>query len=255
MSTFSSKEIATLREGGRRLADILAALSDMVVPGVSTLDLENEARRLIAEGGDAAPFLGYLPEGASRPFPAALCVCVNDEVVHGIPNEHPRICAAGDIVTLDMGLTHGGLITDAAVTVSVGESDATGEALIVATRDALAAGIAQARAGNTVGDIGAAVEKIVESFGFYVIKELGGHAVGRHVHEEPYIPNYGVAGVGAVLKKGMVLAIEPIVGEGTDEIFLADDGYTYKTADGSRAAQIEHTILITEDVPEILTLL
>ena len=246
-------EKAILREGGGRLARILRELARDVRPGVSTAALNDRAEALVRSLGDTASFLGYRPRGARRPFPAALCVSVNDEVVHGIPNEHPRTLREGDIVTLDMGLTHEGLITDAALSVPVGQIDERAAALLAATEEALSAGITAARAGKAVGDIGFAIESVIRSRGFFIIEELGGHSVGRAVHEEPFVPNFGNPGEGAMLKKGMVLAIEPIVGEGTGAVRIVSDGYTYVTSDGSRAAQYEHTILIRDGTPEILT--
>ncbi|MDB5259764.1 MAG: Methionine aminopeptidase [Candidatus Taylorbacteria bacterium] len=259
----TKEDIAILREGGKRHAAILRALAAMVKPGATTQALEDEARRLIALGADAngkpdsAAFLNYQPVGAERPFPAALCVSINDEVVHGIPNEHSRMLKEGDIVSLDLGLIHGGLITDAAVTVPVGNISAEIAALLETTKVALMAGIKAAKGGKKTGDIGQAVERIglgaAGGKGYGIVEELCGHGVGYDVHEEPYVPNYGEAGKGVTLKPGMVIAIEPMFNLGTRHLKLDKDGYTYLTKDGKASAHFEHTILITKGGAEILT--
>ncbi|MBI1999238.1 MAG: type I methionyl aminopeptidase, partial [Parcubacteria group bacterium] len=244
MAIFTTEnEIQTLREAGHRLAFVLERLAGAVFPGASETALDMEARRLIAEEGDTPSFLNYTPRGARRPYPAALCVSVNDEVVHGIPSE--RKFAVGDIVTLDLGLARGGVFVDAAVTVGCGSLDETGKRLIETTRGALYAGIAVVRAGVRTGDVGNAVETHVRKGGFLIIPELGGHGLGRSPHDGPFIPNYGKRGTGKELVAGMVLAVEPIVGEGSPEIYSSPDGYTLKTKDGKRSAQFEHTILVT----------
>lgn len=253
----TNEEIALLREGGARHASILDVLSEMVAPGISTQVLEDRARELIAEcEGDTASFLGYRPEGAPRPFPAALCVSINEEIVHGIPNEDPTILQEGDIVKIDLGLTHAGLVTDSARTVIVGQGDERAREFVAATRRALEAGIAAARAGNHIGDIGYAVESVVRATPFVIIEELVGHGVGYSVHEEPLVPNVGQPGTGMKILPRMVLAIEAMLAEeGDGRLSLGADGYTYSTADGARSTQIEHTIAITENgAPEILTL-
>lgn len=249
----TEKEIETLREGGRRHAQILALLAKAVKPGVTTQSLEDMATRLIAEGGDTAAFLNYKPYGAKRPYPASLCVSINDEIVHGIPNEGEKILREGDIVSLDLGLVHKGMITDSAITVAVGKIDAESKALLTDTKKALMLGVKAARGGGHVGDIGAAIEGYAGPRGYGIVRELAGHGVGRHVHEDPYVPNYGEAGTGDELRPGMVIAIEPMLNLGTERIKLDKDGYTYRTADGSRSAHFEHTVLITEKGAEILT--
>lgn len=240
-------------ESGRRLGVILEQLEAMVAPGVSTNDLENEALRLILEGGDLPAFKGYTPEGARRPFPAALCVSVNEEVVHGIPNENPRTLKEGDIVTLDFGLIHKGLYTDSAVTVPVGKLSKQAQALIAATDHALEEGMKAARPGARIGDISNAIERAFKGTGFSIVKVLGGHAVGRKVHEEPYISNFGHAGTGEEIVSGMVLALEPIASAGKGSIILAPDGHTYRTRDGSIASHSEHTILIEDKETIVVT--
>lgn len=249
----SKEDIDILREGGKRHALILKALVRAAKPGVSTRDLDDLAARMIAEGGDSAPFLGYKPYGAKRAYPASLCVSVNDAIVHGIPNEEPYILKKGDIVSLDLGLMHRGLITDAAVTIPVGTVDAEAKNLLKTTKTALERGIKAAKPGNTTGHIGAAVEAYIRPFGYGIVEELAGHGVGYSVHEDPYIPNYGTAGEGEPLVPGMVIAIEPIVNEGGAGIRLGKDGYTYYTRDGKRSAHFEHTVVITERGCEILT--
>ncbi|HEY0979323.1 MAG TPA: type I methionyl aminopeptidase, partial [Candidatus Paceibacterota bacterium] len=192
----TDEERAGIIESGRRLGVILEQLEAMVAPGVSTDALEDAALNLILEGGDEPAFKGYTPEGAQRPFPAALCVSVNEEVVHGIPNEQPRTLRDGDIVTLDFGLVHNGFYTDSAVTVPVGKISKEAQNLIAATDRALEAGIAAAKVGGRIGDISHAIGQSFKGSGVSIVKVLGGHAVGRRVHEEPYIANFGHPGTG-----------------------------------------------------------
>lgn len=252
--TIKTKEdIEILREGGRRLALILQEVAKAVKSGVSTDVLNDLAEKIARDNGDEPAFLNYRPRGAKRAYPASLCVSVNDEIVHGIPNENPTVLKEGDIVSLDMGLTHKGLITDSAITVPVGEISAELQKLLDTTREALNAGIKVVKSGKHVGDIGFAVERVAKSAGYGVVEDLCGHGVGYEVHEDPYIPNYGEKGRGEVLKSGMVIAIEPMLNEGTKNIILADDDWTYKTADGKRSAHFEHTIVVTSKGAEILT--
>ena len=253
MTITNDTERANLIEAGKRLAVVLEALRAKVVPGVAAQVLDDVAERLIRDGGDEPCFLGYTPEGARRPYPATLCVSINDEVVHGIPNESVKILKEGDIVGLDLGLAHKGVIVDAAITVPVGEVSEEVKKLLAATERALAAGIAQAIPGNHMGDISHAIQKEIEGAGFRVVKELGGHGVGDLVHEEPFIPNFGRAGDGELLSEGMVLALEPIANAGKAAVILAPDGYTYRTKDGSRSAHFEHTILIEKGGARIIT--
>lgn len=250
----TKEDIAILREGGKRHAFILKELAKMVRPGLKAQELEDRARELIAEGGDQSPFLDYTPAGASRPYPAALCVSVNDEVVHGIPNEGEKILKEGDIVSLDLGLSHRGLITDAAVTVPVGEIKPELAELLDVTRKALMAGIKAAKGGRKTGDVGAAIMRLAVANGYGIVKELSGHGVGYHVHEDPYVPNYGQAGKGDVLSPGLVIAIEPMFNLGSERVKLDQaDGYTFRTADGSPSAHFEHTVVITKSGAEVLT--
>lgn len=249
----TKEEIAILREGGARLAHILKTLAAAVKPGMSTADINDMGQKMIEEGGDKAAFLNYTPATAKRPYPASICVSVNDEIVHGIPNEDPKILKEGDIVSIDAGLIHKGLITDSAITVAVGKIEPAAQKLLDVTKKALAAGIAAAKAGKTTGDIGFAIENVIKPHGYGIVEELCGHGVGYAVHEDPFVPNFGIKGRGARLKAGMVIAIEPMVNEGTKNIKLDRDGYTYRTKDGSRSAHFEHTIVITEGGAEILT--
>lgn len=248
-----SEEIEIMKEGGKRHSFILSEVSKKVVPGVSTQDLEDLARKLIEEGGDKPAFLNYTPRGAKRPYPSALCVSVNDEIVHGIPNENPKTLSEGDVVTIDLGLVHKGLITDSAVTLAVGNVSEENKKLIEHCKEALYIGIKQARGGNTVGDIGFAIESFVRPLGYGLSEGLAGHGVGYKVHEDPFVPNEGNRGQGEKLVPGMVIAIEPMITLGSSKITLAKDGYTYKTRDGSNAAHFEHTVAITEGDPIILT--
>lgn len=247
------EEIETMREGGRRHAEILRTLAGLVAPGVSTQELEDEARKLVEEGGDLPAHLNYTPRGAGRPFPAVLCVSINNEVVHGIPNEDPKVLEEGDIVTIDLSLTHKGLITDSAITVPVGKIDDISEHLLDTTKKALYAGIKAAQPGHTVGHIGEAVSAVVESAGLSLAEDLAGHGVGYSVHEDPFVPNVGKAGSGERLVPGMVIAIEPMVHVGKPGIKVHSDGYTISTRDGSRSAHFEHTVVITEKGHIILT--
>jgi methionyl aminopeptidase len=250
----TSADIEILEEGGRRHAAILKQVVKAVAPGVTAKSLDDLAARLIAEGGDTAAFLNYKPYGAKRPYPASLIVSVNDAVVHGIPNEREIVLKEGDIVSLDLGLVHKGLITDAAVTVPVGRISKEAKVLLKATKEALIAAIKQAKPGNTTGHIGHAVECVIRPLGFGIVEELAGHGVGFSVHEDPYVPNYGEPGDGELLVPGMVIAIEPIINLGSEKVMLdKSDGYTYRTVDGSLSAHFEHTVVITKRGAKVLT--
>jgi methionyl aminopeptidase len=249
----SDTERANLIEGGKRLASVLEALRAKCAPGVTTEELDDLAEQMIRDGGDEPCFLGYTPEGGTRPYPATLCVSINDEVVHGIPNESVKTLREGDIVGLDLGLRHEGIVVDAAITVPVGKVSDETKKLLYATEAALAAGIAAAIPGNHIGDISHAIQKEIENAGFTVVKELGGHGVGDRVHEEPFIPNFGKPGRGELLEEGMVLALEPISSAGKAAVILAPDGYTFRTKDGSKSAHFEHTILLQKGGARIIT--
>lgn len=248
------EEIKILRECGRRLATVLYKVRNIVASGVSTKDLDIYAEKLIREMGDTPAFLGYTPDGARIPFPATLCVSVNDEVVHGIPRAD-RILREGDTVSLDLGVKHKNLFADMALTSGVGKISAFDQALIDVTQEALQVGIAAARSGKKVGDISYAIERLVRSkkHKYGIVEVLAGHGVGRAIHEDPYIPNFGKKGTGAQLLPGMVLALEPMLNAGTKNVLLSKDGYTFHTVDHKKSAHFEHTILITEGEAEVLT--
>jgi methionyl aminopeptidase len=248
----SEKEIEILREGGKRLASVLQQVAKHVTPGVTAIELDQLAERLIREMGDEPAFLNYKPYGAKKPYPASLCVSVNSEVVHGIPKA-TTILKEGDVVSLDLGLKHKGMFTDHAVTVPVGKISKEVRELLDTTEASLYVGIAEAIKGNRTGDVGYAVEQFANKKKYGIVRDLAGHGVGKHIHEDPYIPNYGKRGVGEVFKTGMVVAIEPMFNLGGDDLVLLDDGYTYATADGKKSAHFEHTVLITDGEPEILT--
>jgi len=247
----SPPEIEILREGGRRLALVLRTLADTAKAGVTPKELDALAETLIRSGGDEPAFLNYQPDLAKIPFPATLCVSVNDAVVHGIPTDVPL--KNGDIVGLDLGIRHKNLFTDAAITVAIGKISAEAKELMKVTREALEIGIREARPGNYTGDIGYAIERYIAPHRYGIVRELAGHGVGHEIHEEPYVPNYGLRGEGTKLKPGMVIAIEPMVTTGEGAVRLARDKFTYLTKDGSLSAHFEHTLVITEGVPEVLT--
>jgi methionyl aminopeptidase len=246
------EEIEIIREAGRRLAIVLNKTKEIVKPGISTKELDKHAERLIKEMGDYPAFLNYKPDGAKSAYPASLCVSVNEEVVHGIPRGN-RILKEGDIVSLDLGLRHKGYFADMAMTVAVGKISSASKKLIETTEKALYVGIDAERGGNTVGDIGHAIESFVKKHKYGIVDVLAGHGVGKAIHEDPYIPNFGKAGTGAKLKKGMIIAIEPMLNNGTKRVFVEKDNWTFKTADRKKSAHFEHTILITDGDPEILT--
>ena len=243
-----------LREGGKRLARHLRILSTMVVSDKTSAELEVRAREMVEAEGDTLAFLGYGASKNKSGFPAGLCVSVNDIIVHSPANENGAVFHEGDVVCLDFGIKHKGLFTDHAVTVIVGKAkSADDERLVRGTYEALAAGIAEAKVGNTTGDIGHAVERVAKKYGFGFPRNLSGHGVGLKVHEEPHVPNFGVPKGGEKLVENLVIAIEPMMTLGSDDLFIDKDGHSYRTKDGSRSAHAEHTVLITKDGPEILT--
>ncbi|MEK7459574.1 MAG: type I methionyl aminopeptidase [Patescibacteria group bacterium] len=250
----TKEEIEILKEGGKRLATILYKIKDMIKPGISTKELDIYAEKLIREYGDEPAFLNYTPEGVKTPYPASLCVSVNEEVVHGIPKKD-KILKEGDIVSIDLGLKHKGLFTDMALTVAVGNVNEQNKKLLEITEQVLQVGISVSREGNRVGDIGYAIENFIRSqkYKYGIVEILAGHGVGRAIHEDPYIPNFGKKGTGDKLVSGMVIAIEPMLNLGTKNLILDKDGYTFRTTDGKNSAHFEHTILITEEGPEVLT--
>ncbi len=243
----SDQEIAAMRQAGRIVATVLEVLKSQMGPGMKTEDLDVIAARELESLGAKPSFKGY------RGFPANLCVSVNDEIVHGIPGE--RVLHEGDIVSLDFGVIFKGFHGDAAVTVGVGSISSPAEQLMATTRDALQAGIVAAYPGARLGDISVAIQRYAESRGYSVVREYTGHGIGREMHEEPQIPNFGLAGQGPVLKKGMTLALEPMVNIGDWRTRLDDNHWTVFTSDGSLSAHFEHTIAVTDAEPEILSTL
>ncbi|MEA2645553.1 MAG: methionyl aminopeptidase [Chloroflexota bacterium] len=241
----SDDELKLMREAGKLLADTLDQLEAECRPGVTTEEIDRHADRIIRGHGAIPGFLGY------QGFPKSLCISVNEEVVHGIPGD--RVVNAGDLVSLDCGLIYKGLWADSGRTVMVGDVDTEAKRLVEVTRDSLAAGIAQAVPGNHVGDISAAVQRVVEAAGFSVVRNFVGHGIGRDMHEEPQVPNFGVAGQGPLLKPGYALAIEPMVNQGTPDVQILEDRWTIITADRKLSAYFEHTVLITEDGPVVAT--
>jgi methionyl aminopeptidase len=249
----TEEERNNARKSGKILVQVLDAVEQVIVPGVSTQELEDVARAKIKELGATPAFLGYAPSKRQRPFPAVLCVSLNDEIVHGIPNEDVSILQEGDIVAIDCGVVYNGFITDSARTVAVGEISKEDQRLIDATKEALAEQIKVVKVGNTVGDIGFAAEQVAAKYGYDFPEDLGGHGVGKEVHEDPFIPNWGDKGTGEKLVEGQVIAIEPMLNHGVGDIVLAKDGYTYKTADGKRSAHFEHTMIVGKNGAEVLT--
>lgn len=245
--TRTTPEIARIRAAGQVVYQVLEALAAAAVPGVTTAELDRLAADRTHALGAAPAFLGF------HGYPASVCISVNDEVVHGIPSPR-RALATGDVVALDFGAVLDGWYADSARTVTVGPVPPEKARLVRATREALARGIEAARAGACVGDIGAAVQRHVEGEGFSVVRDLVGHGIGRRLHEPPQVPNYGLPGTGVRLRPGMVLAIEPMVNAGSAEVETLDDGWTVVSADGAVSAHFEHTVAITENGPEILTL-
>lgn len=248
----TQEEIKVMREGGKILSSVMSEVVKSVKVGISTLELDQIAFNLIKKNGGEPAFLNYRPEKKSQPYPASLCVSANCKIVHGVPNKN-EIIKEGDVVSVDLGVKYKGMITDMAYTVAVGDVDEKTKRLIETTKKALKKGIEKCVVGGHVGDIGNAVENTAKSGGFGVFRELVGHGVGKELHEEPMIPNFGERGSRQEIKEGMVFAIEPMLGTGSEKIVMDSDGFTYKTSDDSISAHFEHTVLITKDGPEILT--
>ena len=242
----SPKEIALMREAGSIVAYTLRVLSEHAQPGITTAELDKIAASEIAKKGALPAFLNY------RGFPATLCVSVNDEVVHGIPKAD-KVLKNGDIVSLDFGVIVKGYFADAAVTVPVGKGTPQVQQLVTATKQSLEKGIDQMHPDKRIGDISSAVQAWVEAKGFSVVRSFVGHGIGRALHEDPPVPNFGRAGTGLRLAPGMVLAVEPMVNLGSHDVRILDDGWTAVTRDGKWSAHFEHTIAVTQDGPEILT--
>ncbi len=254
----TEKELEILREGGARLAFIVQSLIRYMQPGMSTMDIDKQARILISKAGGESSFLNYKPYGVSRPFPASICISVNDEIVHGIPKTD-IVLQQGDLVTIDCGLKYKGLYTDHAVSALVG-GDSVGSSqdrdLIKITEESMYIGINECIVGNTNLDPGRAIQSFIQKR-YGIVRELSGHGVGYQVHEDPYVPNFAMKSNKIAremeLKKGMVLAIEPMITIGSENVVFLDDEYTVITRSGKRAAHWEHTIIITDKTPEIIT--
>ena len=242
----SPAEIEKMRRSGRIVRQVLEMLREMVAPGVSTMDLERAADKMIRALGAQPAFKGYYD------YPCVLCTSINQEIVHGIPNER-RVLKSGDVVSIDCGAVLDGYYGDAAITVPVGKLAPKVAKLLEVTEASLYRAIAAARVANTVGDVGAAVQQLVEENGFSIVREFVGHGIGTRLHEDPQVPNYGVPGHGPKLREGMVLAIEPMVNAGRPGVVLLDDKWTAVSEDGSCSAHFEHCVAITNNGPDILT--
>jgi methionyl aminopeptidase len=243
----SPRELEQLKRSNAIVAEVFERLKGMIAPGITTKELDQVAEEYIILKGARPAFKGY------RGFPATLCISINEEVVHGIPSQ--RRLKEGDIVSLDVGANFVGYFGDAAITLPVGGIDPKAERLLEVTEKALYIGIEMAKVGNRLFDISYAIQSWVESHGFSVVRDFVGHGIGRDLHEEPQIPNFGVPHQGPRLEKGMVFALEPMVNEGTSAVRVLSDGWTVVTTDGKRSAHFEHTIAITEDGAEILSIL
>ncbi len=241
----SPREIEKIAAAGALVAETIAHVGTLIVPGVTTEDLDTAADDFIRGHGGIPTSEGY------KGYPKAICISPNAVVVHGIPDRFE--VSVGDVVTIDVGVTLDGYIADSAYTFGVGEIEPEAQRLLDAAQDALAAGISEAQVGNRVGDVSHAVQTVVEGAGFSVVRSLVGHGVGRHYHEDPHVPNVGEPGRGPRLSEGMTIAIEPMITAGSSEILVAEDGWTISTADGSLSAHFEHTVAITADGPRILT--
>ncbi len=246
MTVTTVEDATRLKNSCRMAAALLAALREMLRPGLETRELDSQAEWLLVRWGGRSAFKGY------RGFPSNVCVSINEEVVHGLPGK--RKLKEGDLVSLDVGVLYEGFYGDNAVCQAVGRVDDEGQRLIRVTEEALHAGIAQAQEGNHVSDISSAVQKHAEREGFSVVREFVGHGIGRQMHEEPQIPNFGEPGHGMKLKRGQALAIEPMINEGGPGVRVLQDGWTAVTVDGKRSGHFEHTVLVTERGPEILTI-
>jgi methionyl aminopeptidase len=241
----SAEELGIMREAGRITANALDAVAERIRPGVTTSELDRVAAEAIRAAGAKPAFLGYMG------YPATLCVSLNEAVVHGIPSE--RELLAGDIVSVDIGVVWRGFFGDMAATFPVGDVDAGSRTLVDTTRAALESGIDECRPGNHLSDVSHAVQTVAQGAGLSVVRDYVGHGIGRAMHEDPQIPNYGPPGKGPVLSVGMTLALEPMINAGTWEVEVQDDGWTVLTKDRRRSAHFEHTVAVTEDGPEILT--
>ncbi|MCW2857311.1 MAG: map [Marmoricola sp.] len=248
---YNPAEISAMRPAGAFVASVLAALRDAAAVGVNLLELDALAESMIAERGATSCYVDYHPSFGAMPFGKVLCTSVNDAVLHGLPYDYAL--ADGDLLSVDFACSVDGWVADAATSVVVGSADPVDLALISTTEHALAAGIAAAQVGNKLGDIGSAIGEVARAAGLSINLQFGGHGVGRTMHGDPHVPNDGRPGRGLPLRAGLVIAIEPWFMHGTDQIFTDPDGWTLRSADGSRGAHSEHTIAITEDGPLVLT--
>src|SRR5574341_294286 len=246
----SRKEIDLMREAAEINRQVLGAIRAAIRPGVTTARLDKIAYDIITKHAATPAFLGY-PPGSAHPFPATITVAVNEQLVHGIPDDRPL--QEGDILTVDCGTVYNGFVADAAYTVGVGRVSPEAQRLLDVTHDSLFVGIAACVVGNRLGDVGAAIQRFVESHGMNVVREDGGHGVGRKMHESPHIPNWGQPGKGKPLRAGMTFALEPMVMLGSPKVKVLDDHWTVVTADGKLCAHFEHTVAVTQNGPEILT--
>jgi methionyl aminopeptidase len=246
----SAQEVDVMRRANAIVAEILAELRQHVRPGVTTAELDQLAEELTRKRGARPAFKGY--EVGGKVFPRTLCISINDEVVHGIPSERRRL-ESGDIVGLDFGVSCEGYYGDAALTVAVSSIDEQSRKLMSVAEEALWAGISEARPGKRLGDVSAAIQECVEREGFSVVRDFVGHGIGKRLHEEPQVPNFGVRDRGIRLREGMVLAIEPMVNAGGPQVVIREDGWTAVTRDGSRSAHFEHSVAITAEGPVVLS--
>ena len=244
-----ASEIDRMRAAGRILADILDVLRAELRPGVTTGELDDIAARMMRDAGAVSSFLGY---GSNPPFPGVICTSINDEVVHGIPSRRRRL-ADGDVVSVDVGCIVDGWHADCARTWTVGSVPDEVAELVDATRRGMEAGIAVAVPGNHLGDIGHAIESVANERGYGMVRSFVGHGIGQAMHEDPQVPNYGRPGSGMLIEAGMCFAIEPMFNLGGDDVFVEDDGWTVRTADGGLSAHFENTVAVTEDGPDVLT--
>lgn len=249
----TDEEIRRMREAGRIIARVLQTIREAAAPGVSTAELDFLAEKVLEKHMARPVFKGYTFGNGMPPFPATITACVNAELVHGIPGA--RRLQEGDLLTVDCGCLYEGFVGDAAISVGIGEVGPEVKQLLQVTENALQVGIDQARAGNRVGHISAAIQRYVEGEGYNVVRGYGGHGVGRSMHEDPHIPNYGVANRGPKLRPGMTFAIEPMVLQGKKDVITLEDHWTVVAKDGKLTAHCEHTIAVTDNGPEILTLL
>jgi methionyl aminopeptidase len=244
------EEIEIMRAANVIVAEVLAELRRQVRPGMTTAELDRIAEEMTRQRGATPAFKGYAPAG--RAFPSSVCTSINDEVVHGIPSER-RVLREGDLIGLDFGVCYQGFYGDAAITVAVGHADSEADRLMRVTSEALWAGIEQVQVGHRLGDVSAAIQERVERDGFTVVRDFVGHGIGRRLHEEPQVPNFGKRDRGVRLRTGMVLAIEPMVNAGAAEVRVKEDGWTAVTMDGRRSAHFEHSVAVTDSGPYVLS--